>query len=411
MKAPQRSKTRPTTEGRTRSASPPFAIPALRLALFALFFASGCTALRPSAAAPRATEWTLPAIFEDESFYVDAWIGTVGPLRLFLDTGATSLVLTPATAQRVRAAGFLTGSRRTKAWTSSGAVVPVESARAQSVQIGPWSTPRTPATVADFKEFAQLLGERVDGIAGMALFRSGTLVLDYAARQVRFQEGFSRPPTNASEIVVRYRYHIPHAELQIGGLRLAAIVDSGFNGGLQLPDHNCDLAFVSSPVLSAATVALDGVTSCHHARLATNIHWGGKTIVQPVVQTCARGPNLIGTRVLREFQVGLDQKQRRLWVVPHTDSPLFFPPWRSLGLALLPSDRGLEVKAIIPNTDAARLDIHVGDIVTAINGEPARAWPHARLTRLRQTDDALTIEIEHGGKSQSLRLRIATLVP
>ncbi len=384
-----------------------------------LLTGTGCSVLERQTSAPDArrapgSAWTLPATFEEDAIFVEAYVGSVGPLRLMVDTGASCLVLSSNVAARARQDGSLQRGRLGKAGTASGKRLTVEFAVATNVRLGGWKVPRTPAVITDFKDFADAVGERLDGIAGMALFASGTLTLDYPGHQLRFSQGPARfeTETNAVQIPCRYRAYVPHADLYVGRRRRAAIVDSGFNGSFQLTGRSNanEPAFMEAPVVSAATANLDGLAEGRHARLATNISWGGLTFVHPVVQASTDGPFLIGTRVLREFVTHLDQKSRRLWIFPRTNSPIVFPPWRSLGVALSSHESGVIVRAIIPNTAAARADLRVGDIITSINGEPAKAWSRRRLTALRDKADTFTVQRLRDGEAQTFELKVAVLV-
>lgn len=382
-----------------------------------LLAGTGCSVLERRTSAPETglnpgSTWTLPATFEDDAIFVEAYVGSVGPLRLMVDTGASCLVLSPDVAARARQDGSLQRGRPGKAGTASGKRLTVEFATAKNVRLGKWTTRKTPVAITDFKDFNDAVGGRLDGIAGMALFASGTLTLDYPGHELRFSQGSARLgiETNAVQIPCRYRTYVPQADLHVGRRRRAAVVDSGFNGSFQLPGRSHEPGFMEAPVVSAATANLDGLVEGRHARLATNISWGGLTFVHPVVQTSPDGPFLIGTRVLREFVTHLDQKNRRLWVSPRTNSPIVFPPWRSLGLALSSHEAGLIVRAIIPNTVAARTDLRVGDIITSINGEPAKVWSRRRLSALRDTADIFTVERMRNGQAQTLKLKVAVLV-
>ncbi len=398
---------------RARRAAQTFLTVCLGLVLLA---GTGCSVLERRESTRKkglnpSSVWTLPATFEEDAIFVEAYVGSVGPLRLMVDTGASCLVLSSNVAARARQDGSLQRGHSGKAGTSSGKRLTVEFAVAKNVRLGGWKVPRTPVVIADFKDFADAVGERLDGIAGMALFASGTLTLDYPGHELRFRQGSARleTETNAVQIPCRYRTYVPQADLHVGRRRRAAIVDSGFNGSFQLTGHSNanEPGFMEAPVVSAATANLDGLAEGRHARLATNISWGGLTFVHPVVQTSPDGPFLIGTRVLREFVIHLDQKSRRLWVSPRTNSPIVFPPWRSLGLALSSHESGLIVRAIIPNTAAARADLRVGDIITSLNGEPAKAWSRRRLSALR---DTFTVERLRNGQAQTIELKVAVLV-
>ncbi|PYJ01386.1 MAG: hypothetical protein DME25_18240 [Verrucomicrobia bacterium] len=174
-----------------------------------------------------------------------------------------------------------------------------------------------------------------------------------------------------------------------------------------------NLALVHPPAVTGFYLNMTEIGETKEARLGTNVSWGGLVFERPVIAFEAPDSGIIGLKVLRHFTVSLDQRNRSLWLKPGTNGPVTWPSVRSPGFRIFPPGaeaRSFEVGGVLPDTEAARLGIHNGTRITAINGEPVTAW---NLSRWRATiDHADTIEVElaEGDKPRRVKLNIQTLV-
>jgi len=85
-------------------------------------------------------------------------------------------------------------------------------------------------------------------------------------------------------------------------------------------------------------------------------------------------------------------------------------PAKSVGLSILPDERGLKVFAVIPNTDAARAGIRRGDYIITINNQPAKEWHRKRLRALRDQAEPIEVEIVSCAKHRRLKFNVTTLI-
>ena len=154
----------------------------------------------------------------------------------------------------------------------------------------------------------------VDGILGFALFTDYLLTLDYRSMQVRLARG-ALPAANGADILsFEIENRIPVIEVAIGKIRVRAHVDSGnLVAGFILPEELVEqLPLLSPPVAIGRARSVSNQIEIKQAQLRDTIHIGGFDYPQATVTFPALSDTNIGFKVLREFGLTFDQKNRRL---------------------------------------------------------------------------------------------------
>ena len=154
----------------------------------------------------------------------------------------------------------------------------------------------------------------VDGILGFALFTDYLLTLDYPAMQVRLSRGVLSPANRTDILNFEIENRIPVIELAIGKMRVRAHVDSGnFVAGFILPEEIVEqLQLLSSPVTVGSARSVSNRIDLKQVQLRDTIRVGSFDFPQPLVQFPALSDTNLGFKVLREFTVTFDQKNRRM---------------------------------------------------------------------------------------------------
>jgi len=154
----------------------------------------------------------------------------------------------------------------------------------------------------------------VDGILGFALFTDYLLTLDYPAMQVRLSQGGLSPANRNDILNFEIENRIPVIELAIGKMRVRAHVDSGnFVAGFILPEEIVEqLQLLSSPVTVGSARSVSNRIDLKQVQLRDTIRVGNFDFPQPLVQFPALSDTNLGFKVLREFTVTFDQKNRRM---------------------------------------------------------------------------------------------------
>lgn len=154
----------------------------------------------------------------------------------------------------------------------------------------------------------------VDGILGFALFTDYLLTLDYPAMQVRLARG-ALPVANGADILsFEIENRRPVIEVAIGKIRVRAHVDSGnFVAGFILPEAVVEqLQLLSQPITAGGARSVSNEIELKQAQLRATIHIGRFDYPQATITFPALRDTNVGFKVLREFALTFDQKNRRM---------------------------------------------------------------------------------------------------
>ena len=154
----------------------------------------------------------------------------------------------------------------------------------------------------------------VDGILGFALFTDYLLTLDYPAMQVRLARG-ALPAANGADILsFEIENRIPVIEVGIGKIRVRAHIDSGnFVAGFILPEELAEqLPLLSQPITVGRARSVSNQIEIKQAQLRDTIHIGRYVYPQATITFPALSDTNVGLKVLREFALTFDQKNRRM---------------------------------------------------------------------------------------------------
>lgn len=154
----------------------------------------------------------------------------------------------------------------------------------------------------------------VDGILGFALFTDYLLTLDYPAMQVRLARG-ALPAANGADILsFEIENRIPVVEVAIGKIRVRAHIDSGnFVAGFILPEELVEqLQLLSPPITVGRARSVSNQIEIKQTQLRDTIHIGRFDYPQATITFPALSDTNVGLKVLREFTLTFDQKNRRM---------------------------------------------------------------------------------------------------
>ena len=181
-----------------------------------------------------------------------------------------------------------------------------------SIEIGGARFAGITAAVRNYNEMPR--GERVDGVLGFGLFAECLFTLDYPADQVRLRPG-ALPEANGTDILdYRERHGIPSTTIRVAGREMEADVDAGSMGGIILPESAIgSLPLASKPVVVGTAKTVSNTFEIRAADLDGDVTIGGITLRRPTLEFQPVFPNAnVGSRVLRDYAVTFDQKNRRL---------------------------------------------------------------------------------------------------
>jgi hypothetical protein len=135
--------------------------------------------------------------------------------------------------------------------------------------------------------------------------------------QVRLARG-DLPAANGADILsFEIEHRVPVIELAIGKWRVKAHIDSGnFVAGFILPEDLVEqLPLVSQPVTVGRARSVTNQIEIKQAQLRDTIHIGRFEYPQATIAFPALANTNVGFRVLREFTLTFDQKNKRMKMV------------------------------------------------------------------------------------------------
>jgi predicted aspartyl protease len=338
---------------------------------------------------------------------------------MMIDTGASFVVVSHELVSRanlpVRSAGALASSdaggnvRAASAVARVARVCVTPPGGAGGICFGTFD-----AFVTDLSNLPRAPGGRLDGLLGLPLFRDVLLTVDYPRARLRVERGTLPPPDGLDvlplQIAAGGRALVP---LRLGGREVWANIDTGFSGGLVIPDW----AVASFPGAERSVAAGEKFRFVHGAssrsrvaRLTDDLRLGRHVIRRPVVSVGVGDEPTIGSAYLRHFAVTLDQKNRRVRFSRLKVGAIEVPPVYRPSFEV---DATGVVRAVLPGGAAEGVGLRVGDRVTAVDGVPLNelrgrgARPRPAVAR----PDLLTLDVERGGKPLRFTVPLTVLLP
>ena len=235
--------------------------------------------------------------------YVTAMVNGRGPFRFVVDTGTGGQALvTPelADALGLQAVGQAHLNDPSGLGGKSAPMVLIESLNVAGVEFRGVRAVRHAVNGEDGV---------CDGLLGFTLFRDYLLTLDYPHRRMTLGVGALTPDGEDSVLPIRMPDGVPIAAMEIGKLRIEALVDSG-GDGLSLPEGLVSrLKFAVDPVVFAAGQSFSTRFEIKAAKLAGDVRLGGYTFERPFVEIHAAFPLAnFGGCPMQNFAWTFDQK-------------------------------------------------------------------------------------------------------
>jgi len=166
-----------------------------------------------------------------------------------------------------------------------------------------------------------------DGVLGFTLFRDYLLTLDYPRKQLVLSSGSLAQDGNGNVVSFSMPDNVPLIELQIGGRRIGAHIDSR-GMGLSLPQSFAkDLKFVSDPIVLGRGRTVSSDFEIKGAQLASDIELAGYTFARPFIEINPVFPVAnFGAIPLQNFAVTFDQKNGLVRFVAKDRTIMIAPP-------------------------------------------------------------------------------------
>jgi Aspartyl protease len=155
---------------------------------------------------------------------------------------------------------------------------------------------------------------QVDGVLGFPLFEDYLLTLDYPGQRVVLARGEIAPANGSDILAFDNPRRIPVVEISLADLKLRAHIDSGNHvDGFILPAELIEkLKLASEPVTVGRARSVNNEIEIKQVQLSDTIKLGSFEFPKPVIAFPALSETNIGFKILREFTLTFDQKNKRV---------------------------------------------------------------------------------------------------
>ena len=257
---------------------------------------------------------TTPMEFWGPRPIVRARINGEGPFRFIVDLGTSPAVVLDQGL--VKQLGLSVPAAADSATDDDDASVPLKSVSVGNVKFADVS-----AELADLRGFTRGDSSAPDGILGLALFEDYLLTLDYPAREVRLESGSLPWPDRETLEYSPDKEHdygvtIP---VTVGGVSVKAHIDTGSPGFVTLlTDMQEKIPLKDTPRVIGRARTPTGESEIRAATLDGVVKIASHEFAVPTVEFADLGPmkasgaGNVGSRLLSELSVTLDQKHRRV---------------------------------------------------------------------------------------------------
>jgi len=287
----------------------------------------------------------------------------------WLDSGASATVVDAAFARQIGLPPGVPVAANGVSGRISGAYMTL----VQMATGGAAPTPRA-AVVMDMAAVAAAVDRPVQVILGRDVFDASVVDIDFAGRQLRLIPREAFQPPAAPPLPLKPSGTLHSIPILVEGRPMEAVVDLGHAGALMIDRKTADRLGLA-PGAHASTeigVGADGprehvVASLGPVQVAgLNLRGVPTTFVD---QLSSRAPANVGLQILSRFEVILDFKGERAWLLPNRNvAEAGFRKNRS-GLAANRAGNHLSVVHVAPGSPAAAAGWKVGEAIAAIDGE------------------------------------------
>jgi aspartyl protease/PDZ domain-containing protein len=343
------------------------------------------------------------------------------PLSFVLDTGASATILDSDQADRL-------GLQPEKyPLTIAGAPADIRRVRGVSLSLpGLDLVDQTPAVF--HLDTNQLIhsGRHLDGLLGYSFFSQFVVEIDYVARVITLYDPKTFQYTGPGDIIPITVSRVPFVNVKIttsgtDTTERLVMIDSGSHSSLNYVAEQFPPGTIEQDVLDMT----DQVTKSVQATFgrAESLQLGRFTVNNPVVGLThsfaipglsSSMNGLIGGGILRRFKVTFDYSQNRMILEPnkHFGDPLEFDMSGAFLISDLPKSNGFKVFSVMPKTPASEAGLREGDVIVAINAEPAEKFDLAKLQYdlFVQTGRTYRLTVRRQDERVQVRIKLRKLI-
>ncbi len=330
--------------------------------------ATGLILAGPALAQPR----RIPFEFSHDKIFVPVFIGDQ-PVQAMLDSGSQFTGMDAAFAAHAGIAE--TGRRitlRGVQHTLSGRMT-----RLAAVAVGGTALGGLDAVVLSYESLSLAVGRPVEMALGVDFFRRFVVEIDFQTQTLALHERAAFvPPPRVPATALTARGEMMTVPIAFpGGITVLALIDTGSAPPLILSPMPAAKLGLFKGKTSTAPLGGVGGASVVKTASAPNLGVGGAAFRDVPVQAASRSLGVeanLGLGLLSRFHLYFDFAGSRAWFAPPASAAIP-PPFKRDYLGVYGPVEGetIRVTHVSPGSPAAAAGFRAGEIVTAINGEPA----------------------------------------
>jgi len=255
----------------------------------------------------------VPMSFYGNRPAIEVMVNGKGPFLFLVDTGAQGMAR--ADASLVKELGLSIRGQTTTTDSSAKTQASINEVRFESLSIGSLKVQDVPALSRSYNTASYLA--HMDGILGLELFANYLLTLDYPNKRVRITQG-ELPKANGTQVLdFDLIEGNLYTQIAIGKLKVKAEIDTGNIRVIDLPSSLLQkIPLASYPKLVGKGSGASGDFELKEVRLQDALRIGAYSFHDPVVTFTDFFEEVnVGSGLLREFAVTLDQKNHRIRLI------------------------------------------------------------------------------------------------
>jgi predicted aspartyl protease len=354
----------------------------------------------------------IPAEVSGHGLFVSVMINGQGPFRMQVDTGCTYTVISPEVAAAVEARGTESEEDDTETVNGLGDAISVPRVLLDSVTVGGVEFEGVDAGVVPLELQSKVDSHQLDGLLGYTLFSDLFVALDFPSQHLVLSNAWPKdlPPVRA-ELPVQENSEVPFIPVTLQGKDFEVMIDTGASDRLHLPpEAAATLDWKTEPRLGLLLAVAGEVGQEKEGRASGTLALGAVEQLNPVIGISAGSANL-GVGLLHTFCLVFHEAENKFWLLSEEAGTIPSPPDLTVGMSMFAEAGGWRVAGIIPNSPAEQAAIVKGDLLTQIEGRPARAWTRDQIQAWVDTHPTLTVRVSAAAGERDIVLRVWALVP
>ncbi len=325
-------------------------------------------------------------------------IGDDATYRFVVDTGAEVNVIDTSLAEDYPIIG------ETAVGAPGGAQVAVNIVRVPEMRIGNGVLRDAEFVTLDIRT---MTGGLMDGVIGMGSFQELLLTFDRGQNRIHVAREALSPGDAGTMPYSDTGGHI-HIDVDVAGTPVATHIDTGSMAGFTLPVELMEeLPLMDDSGVPSSARLVGGARNVQRARLDGSIVLAGARYENPMVGFMDPSPGYgnIGSAVLRDFAVSIDQRNRLIRFRQNAAETSADSAPRRLGVEFRGQPGGdLTVGNVESGSLGEEHGVQPGDVVVAVNGKATGDYDIQDLGALIRGSDPLTLEIRRDGNPVTIEI-------